>query len=211
MFCILQDITGGVWKTTNLQANYTSVAFDHITDDLQTQSAGALTIDPTTPEIIYYASGGSVEYFAYNFYGIGVFKSTNGGQSWTGPYRTGLPNLIHSYRMAVSPNHDIYLALGMDSEYGGLYKSTDGGVTWSHAPNIRLGYTCSDVAISDNGLNIYALGQSVSNDGIGYWVSTNGGISFQEKTFDPGFIGFSRARSQLSICKLNPSLIYEFL
>ncbi len=122
---------GGIWKTTNLQVSNSelNVMFNPVTDFLPTQSAGAIGIDPVNPQIIYYASGGSVMYFAYNFYGIGVFKSTNGGIDWTGPHNTGLPRLTRSFRISVSPNHDVYLALGMDAVNGGLYKSSDGGLT----------------------------------------------------------------------------------
>lgn len=49
---------GGIWKTTNLQIsnNEVNVIFNPLTDDLPTQSAGAIGIDPTDPQIIYYAS-----------------------------------------------------------------------------------------------------------------------------------------------------------
>lgn len=203
---------GGIWKTTNLQIsnNEVNVIFNPLTDDLPTQSAGAIGIDPTDPQIIYYASGGSVMYFAYNFYGIGVFKSTNGGLSWTGPYNTGLPRLTHSFRITVSPNHDVYLALGMDDVNGGLYKSTDGGLNWAHAPDITLQKTCNDVAISNNGQYIYALGESPEKGGIGYWISTNSGQSFSDFTQSSGLLipNYQRGRSQMSISKGYENYVY---
>src|SRR4030095_1667657 len=131
---------GGIWRTTNLGPNWSTITFTPITDELPTQSAGAIGIDPLHSNIIYYASGATCEAFAYNFYGIGVFKTTNSGANWYGPYYAGLPHLIHSYKIAVNPyNGDVYLALGMDKDYSGLYKSTNGGVNWNYAPNVTQG------------------------------------------------------------------------
>ncbi len=85
---------GGVWRSTDGGSS-----FSPITDDVPTQSSGAVCIDPNNSDLVYYVSGGSVENFMYNYYGMGVFKSTNAGNSWSGGYNVNYPKLNFSYRI----------------------------------------------------------------------------------------------------------------
>src|SRR2546430_7068457 len=71
----------------------------------------ALAIDPMTPGVLYAAAGG------------GVFKSTNGGASWSA-VNTGLPNSSYVSVLAIDPQTPATLYAGT---YGGLFKSYDGG------------------------------------------------------------------------------------
>jgi hypothetical protein len=75
---------GGVWKSEDYGSN-----FIPISDGLQSLTSGALAFDPTNPNILYYGTGGKVYGYAFNYYGIGVYKSTDAGQNWSGPYRNG--------------------------------------------------------------------------------------------------------------------------
>lgn len=178
---------GGLWKSTN-----NGSSFLPITDGLESQVSGSMAFDPINPNIIYYATGGNLYNYTYNYYGLGVYKSTDAGATWTGPYRNGLPTTptIFSFKIAVSPvsnengYHDIYLANGADPFYepyygyqlhGGLYKSTDGGITWAIAPGTNDNTACNDVVISDDGTHIYASGMY----NFGFWRSTNSGDNFQ--------------------------------
>jgi hypothetical protein len=190
---------GGIWKSTN-----SGSTFEPIADQLKTQSAGAIAIDPNNTNTIYYATGGNMYDFVYNYYGIGIFKSTNGGVDWLGPYKVASLDFTYSFRIVVNPanSNEVYLANGMDPFYGpggGLYKSTNGGVNWAFAPNVPQNQGCNDVVISYDGLNpprIYAAGLS----GFGYWVSTNGGSSF----FQPSNSGFTpTGRSHLAVTEAN--------
>ena len=174
---------GGVWKSTNNGIN-----FEPITDALQNLTSGAIAFDPNNPNIMYYGTGGNVYGYAFNYDGIGVYKSTDAGQNWNGPYRTGfLKNHIQTFKIAVNPansNH-VYLACGTDPFYyppnydggGGLYKSTDGGITWAIAPGTPLHKACNDVVIyydpATQSNVIYAAGML----NFGYYISIDGGAS----------------------------------
>jgi photosystem II stability/assembly factor-like uncharacterized protein len=169
---------------------------------LPTQSSGAICTDPHNGDIMYYATGGNLENFLYNYYGLGVFKSTDGGDHWTGGYNTGLPKQTFSYRITVDPGNSsiVYLA-----ERTGLFRSTDAGVTWNKAVDdingSQITGSCSDVVASINGV-VYAVGgvngMYPTTSGIGYWKSTNSGLNFHHMTSS----GFAPdQRTQIAVCK----------
>jgi hypothetical protein len=176
---------GGFWRSVNGQAPASQVVFEPKTDGLQTQSSGAIGIAPSNNNIIYYGGGAGMYFFMYNYYGIGVYKSTDGGETWTGPYSSGLPTRIYIFRIAVHPNNPniVYIA-----EHTGLYRSTNGGNSWVKViPADGTLRQCNDVIISSDGQKIWAVGPSenwtwggVGDEykGIEYHISTNGGNSF---------------------------------
>lgn len=177
---------GGVWKSTNGGSNWVSKTFNEVS-----LSSGALAIDPNNTNIIYYGTG-EATYSGASYYGRGLLKSTNGGDTWTN-YTTGLPSLSYTSRIVVRPGNSsqVFAAMGTN----GLYKSTDGGVTWSVVASGR----CDDVVFSPSGDTAYALGS-----GVGYIVSTNGGSSFS-----PVAAGFTvGTRNHLALCKSAPNVLY---
>ncbi|MBZ0201668.1 MAG: T9SS type A sorting domain-containing protein [Ignavibacteria bacterium] len=190
---------GGVWKTFNSQSTPSSVVFNPLTDELLSLSSGDIVIDPNDTNTIYYGTGQGMYFFAYTYYGRGVYKSTDGGANWSGPFTSGLPMLTTIFRMAVNPanSSEIYMA-----EKRGLFKSTDEGESWTRIipePG-KPSRQCNDVVISDNGTKIYAVGPSeqwtwgsIGDEyrGMEYWVSTNSGTSFT-KVSGTGFHPSSR-------------------
>lgn len=191
---------GGVWKSTNA-----GTTFFPITDALPTQSSGVITIDPNNPNIIYYATGGSVEGFKFNYYGFGVFKSTDAGISWTGGYNVHYPKVTYSYALEVNPNNsnNLYLA-----ERTGFFISSDAGVTW----NAPYGYgSCQDVSTSSDGQIICAIGGGnemfwpPTYPGMGYFRSSDYGATFTEMTN----YGFTPAtRTHISVSWANKNYVY---
>lgn len=111
---------GGVWKTADGGQTWTP-----LTDDQPALAIGALAIDPSNPDTIYAGTG--EENFSQDSYsGVGILKSTDGGQTWTnypGPFTQ-----TYIAGIAVHPaNSSIVLAASAI----GLYRSTDGGQTWT--------------------------------------------------------------------------------
>lgn len=105
-----------------------------------TSGASDLSMDPTNPRILYAAfwdhqrqpwyvrSGGA---------GSGIWKSTDGGDSWT-RLTNGLPSLMGKVGVAVSPaNPDRVFAI-VEAENGGLYRSDDAGRSWRRLSGDRL-------------------------------------------------------------------------
>jgi photosystem II stability/assembly factor-like uncharacterized protein len=120
--------SGGVWKSTDLGTTF-APKFDHET----VQSIGALAIDPSAPDTVWVGTG---EAWTRNSVSIGdgIYKSTDGGETWT---NMGLKESERITRLAVHPKDGktVYVCatgkLWSDSDERGVYKTSDGGKTWS--------------------------------------------------------------------------------
>src|SRR5258705_10900005 len=122
--------SGGVWKSLNGGST-----FKPVFDKQSVQSIGAITIDPKNPKVVWVGTG---EAWTRNSVSIGegVFKSSDGGENWT---NVGLKNSERITKILVDPNSDgtVYVCspgkLWSDSDERGIYKTTDGGKTWTKA------------------------------------------------------------------------------
>ncbi len=128
--------SGHLWRTTN-----NGISFDVLFENEDVYSIGAITIAPSDPNVLYLGSGeGNNSRSSY--WGDGVYKSTDEGESWT---NVGLPESQHIGRIIVHPtNPDIvYVAalghLYSENDERGLYKSTNGGRSWDQvlAPEVE--------------------------------------------------------------------------
>lgn len=176
---------GGVWKSTNGGLTWTSKS-----DFEVSLSTGALAIDPVNTNIVYYGTG-EATYSGASYYGRGLLKSTDGGESWTN-YTSGLPGSTYFSRIVIRPNNNsqLFAALGNS----GLYNSTDNGVTWTQI----IAGRCDDVVFTPSGDTAFAVGS-----GIAYQRSVNGGSSFS--IISGVTIG---SRNHLAICKSAPWVLY---
>src|SRR5579864_9099321 len=118
---------GGVWKTTD-----GGVTWKPIFDGESAPSIGALAVAPSNPNIIYVGTGVNTDYGDVS-HGDGVYKSTNGGETWQ---HLGLVDTRHIGRILVDPrNPDVVLVAALGHSYGpneerGVFRSTDGGKNW---------------------------------------------------------------------------------
>ncbi len=119
--------SGGVWKTENNGTTWTPIF-----DGEGSYSIGCVEIDPSNPEIIWVGTGENNSQRSVSF-GDGVYKSLDGGQSWT---NMGLKDSQHIGMIAIDPRDSdiVYVAaqgpLWNAGGDRGLYKTTDGGATW---------------------------------------------------------------------------------
>ncbi len=120
--------SGGVWKTKNA-----GTTFEPIFDKESVFATGCVTIDPNNPYVIWVGTGENVGGRHMSF-GDGVYKSTDGGETWT---NMGLKNSEHVSKIIVHPDDsDIILVASQGPLWSaggdrGFYKSTDGGTTWN--------------------------------------------------------------------------------
>src|ERR1044072_8238605 len=120
--------SGGVWKSDDSGTNYRPIF-----DEQPVQSIGAITLDPKNSKNIWVGTG---ECWTRNSVSIGdgMYKSTDGGDTWA---KVGLDKSERIGQIIVSPKNSdtVYAAvpgaLWSDSPDRGLYKTTDGGKTWS--------------------------------------------------------------------------------
>jgi len=136
--------SGGVWKTVNGGAS-----FQPVFDTQGSFSIGWITLDPHHSNVVWVGTGerNSQRSVAY---GDGVYKSEDGGRSWT---NTGLKNSEHVGRIVVSPKDSdtVYVAaqgpLWAPGGDRGLYKTTDGGKSWNLVLKISENTGVSDVVL----------------------------------------------------------------
>lgn len=120
--------SGGVWKTENAGTTWTTIF-----DTQPSYSIGCVTLDPSNPDTVWVGTGENVSGRHVGI-GDGVYKSLNGGRTWT---NTGLKASDHVARILVDPRNSnvVYVAaegpLWSSGGDRGLYKSTDGGTTWA--------------------------------------------------------------------------------
>ncbi len=119
---------GGVWKTID-----GGVVWTPVSDSLKVASIGALVVSPSDPDVLYVGTGDvSMVGSAVNM-GDGVYKSLDGGKTWT---HVGLEQTEHIGAMWIDPsdpNTVVVAALGKTfakNPERGLFKTTDGGRTW---------------------------------------------------------------------------------
>jgi len=152
--------TGGLFKTQN-----GGTTFQPIFDDQPTLSIGSVAIAPSDPSILYVGTGEGNGRNSSSW-GNGIYKSTDGGESFT---HLGLLDSRDIPRLAIHPrNPDIVFAAVMGhlwdaSKERGLYRTTDGGKTWSPYGNGLPAVRVWDIRISANGsvLRIATYGRGV--------------------------------------------------
>jgi len=117
---------GGIWKTTDNGSSYTNIG-----EDLPYVSVGNILVDYEDPNTIYISVGDHSGWWSY---GLGVYKSTDGGSSWQPTqFAHELHREIAIMDMAMSPtNPKLMLAATND----GLYRTSDG---WLTSTRIRQG------------------------------------------------------------------------
>src|SRR5215211_5552639 len=122
--------TGGLWKTTNMGQTW-EVLFDDQDDAV---SIGDVAIAPNDANTVWVGSGENNNRQSSSW-GNGLFKSTDGGANFK---LMGLRDSKHIARIIVEPvDHEVVYVAALGSLWGpgkerGVYKTTDGGVTWSN-------------------------------------------------------------------------------
>ena len=160
---------GGVWKTTDGGVSWTP-----LTDTQPSLASGAIVIDPKNPDTVYVGTG--EENFAQDsYYGAGILKSTDGGNTWTNLVGPFLRATIGA--LAISPADNNVL---LCSSNLGIYRSSDGAATWTR---VLVGTGTSVLFDPTNGSIAYAaLGNINGNPINGVYRSTDGGRSWTPLT-----------------------------
>ena len=134
-------VAGGVWKSTNGGASWSPVS-----DLIANLAVNSLAMDPANSSVIYAGTGEG--YFNDDAVrGAGIFKTTNGGTTWTQLASTAAPTSSNFYfvnKIVVSPNNSqrVYAATRT-----GVFRSLDGGSTWSQVLNSVAVNGCTDLVI----------------------------------------------------------------
>jgi len=138
------SVNGGIWKTTDA-----GVVWSPIFDGQTVGSIGALAVAPSDPKIIY-AGTGETDIREDLSSGNGVYKSTDGGSTWS---YIGLEDTRQISRIAIDPQNPSIVYVGAlghvygPSEDRGVYKSVDGGAHWARVLGLGPEIGISDLAM----------------------------------------------------------------
>ncbi|WP_026849569.1 WD40/YVTN/BNR-like repeat-containing protein [Gemmatimonas phototrophica] len=120
---------GGVWKTDNMGISWRNISDGFFT----TGTIGAIAVAQSDPNVVYVGTGEHAIRGVMSHSGDGVYRSTDAGKTWK---KIGLTDTRHISRIVVHPNNpDVVFVAAQGTLYGpsaerGIFKSTDGGVTW---------------------------------------------------------------------------------
>src|SRR5262245_1524046 len=155
---LLGSAGGGIWESHDTGATWTPRS-----DELPSLAIGAVAFDPTSSNRAYAGSGEGNFYFNL---GAGVYKSTDGGTTWT--VAASAPFLgVGFFDLVVDPQDPSTLYAATTN---GLYRSTNKGATWS----LKRPGLCWDISVHPGGGSVEVLAAFID----GLFVSTNAGNSF---------------------------------
>src|SRR5712692_3902648 len=209
--------SGGVWKTIN-----GGVTWAPVFDSQAVSTIGDVTIAPSDPSIVW-AGSGEPNNRQSSSWGNGVYKSMDGGKTWS---HLGLSDTHHIGRIVAHPTdpNTVYVAalghLWGPNKDRGVYKTTDGGKTWSNVLFINEDTGVVDIAIDRESPNtLYAaayqrrrtaFGFNGGGPGGGLHKTIDGGANWTKLTKGlptSGDIG----RIGVTIYRKNSSIVYSLI
>ena len=206
---------GGPWKTTNF-----GTTVEPLWNNTPAASCGPIAVAPSDPNIVWVGSGEPASTRA-NSLGHGVFKSTDAGKTWQ---RMGLEDTEETTAIVIDPRNAqvVYVAAlghlwGANNERG-IYKTTDGGKTWTKSLFVDEKTGFSDLVMdAKNPETLYAAAwqrmrwgdgdMTESGPGGGIYKSTDAGAHWTRLTRglpEPG----SMAKITLAVAQNNTNIVY---
>jgi len=205
--------SGGVWKTVN-----SGTTWEPVFDDQGSYSIGCVTIDPHNPNRVWVGTGENIG-GRHVGYGDGIYLSNDGGQSWK---NMGLKESEHISKIIVHPeNPDVLWVAAQGPLWAGggqrgLFKSADGGHSWSNVLNPDPWTGVTDVVIDPrNPDRLYAATWQRhrtealymgGGPGTGIYKSEDGGQSWEELT--NGLPNKDMGKIGLAISPQKPDVLY---
>ena len=220
---------GGVWKSSSEGTTWEPI-FEH----QNVGAIGAVAADPSNPDTVWVGTG---EANARNSvsWGDGVYKSTDGGKTWK---HVGLKDSQHIGRIRIDPrNPDVVYVAALGHLWGpnqerGVFKTVDGGLTWTHSLAINADTGAVDLVMDPRDSNtLYAAAYEVRRDGFaggdpgkqwgpgsGIYKTTDGGRNWRKLSqgLPRSIWGASGWRSRPAIrrwfmrwCRRRPRLRWE--
>lgn len=206
--------TGGLWKTVN-----NGTTFEPIFDIYPTSSIGDVAVCQSDPNIVWVGTGEPNNRQSSSF-GDGVYKSTDGGKTFT---NVGLKETQTISRVVIDPKDPniVYVAalgrlFGPNKERG-IYKTTDGGKTWANVKFIDENTGFTDLVIDPvDTKTLYAAsyqrrrtpwGYNGGGTGSALWKTTDAGKTWtkiEANGWPEGLLG----RIGIDLARSNPNVLY---
>jgi photosystem II stability/assembly factor-like uncharacterized protein len=210
--------TGGVWKTTNNGTTWAPVF-----DAQPNLSIGDIAIAPSNPDVVW-AGTGEANQRQSTSYGGGVFKSTDAGKTWT---LMGLGESGTIGRILIDPRNPeiVFIAAAGDlfkpNAERGLFKTTDGGRTWTNTRFIDENTGFIDLAMDPSNSQVLiaasyqrrrtAWGFNGGGPGSALWKTVDGGRTWKriEGGGLPAYGNWGRAG--LAFARSNSNIVYAMI
>ncbi len=201
--------SGGLWKSTTGGAG--ANAWSLINTGYNTLSVSTIALNPANPNIMYIGTGEISLYHrpldgvqgARSSYGMGVLKSTDGGNSWAQTSLTfTFSQIIAVEKVLINPlNPNTIFAATSE----GTYRSQNAGSTWTQVNSVLM---AMDVVINpvDTTILFASHGSYNSSSNPGLYKSTNGGTAWTQLT--NGLPSSNFGRTSLAISPTTPSVVY---
>ncbi len=208
--------SGGLWKTTN-----NGQTFEPIFDHENVFSIGDIAVAPSDPNIVWVGTG-EANNSRSAYWGDGVYKSTDGGKNWK---NMGLKESHHIGRIVIHPeNPDIVYVAALGHLYSknperGLYKTIDGGKTWTKMLDVVVGgknIGVVDVVMDPRNPDILYAATcdkvrkpwtfNLGGPGSGIYKTMDGGKTW--KKLSGGLPGGMLGRIGIDIYLGNPDIVY---
>ena len=206
--------TGGVFRTTDNGVTWTPVF-----EKEAVHSVGDIAIFQADPNVIWIGTGERANRQSVSW-GDGVYKTTDGGRTWV---NVGLRSSMHIGRIVTHPtNAQIVYVAAQGSVWGpggdrGLYRTVDGGRTWTRTLFVDEDTGATDVAMDWNDPNVlYAatyqrrrspFGFNGGGPGSALWKSTDAGATWKRLTGN-GLPDGEYGRVGIAVYRKNPQVVY---
>jgi photosystem II stability/assembly factor-like uncharacterized protein len=208
--------SGGVWKTTN-----NGTTWEPVFDKEAVSTIGDVAIAPSDPSVVWVGTG-EPNNRQSSSWGDGIYKSLDAGKTWK---RMGLGATHHIARIVIHPkNPDVVYVAAQGHLWGanpdrGVYKSSDGGKTWSQVLKINDDTGVTDIAMDPQSPDIlYAaayerrrtpFGFNGGGPGSAIYKTTDGGATWKKLTKGlPYENGGDTGRIGLDVYRKDPNIVY---
>jgi len=210
--------SGGLWKSIS-----GGITWDPIFDNEVTSSIGAVAIQQSNPDVIWVGTGEGNPRNSLNG-GYGIFKSLDGGKTWTS---MGLEQTRHIHRVIIDPTNPNVVYVGaIGSPWGehterGVYKTTDGGETWNKILYANTKTGVADLVMDPKNPNklMAALWEhkrdpwffNSGGEGSGVYITYDGGKNWKKITSEDGFPDGDLGRIGLAIAPNKTNIVYALI
>ncbi|MEO6447238.1 MAG: sialidase [Gemmatimonadaceae bacterium] len=210
--------SGGVWKSTD-----TGTTFRPIFDDQPVQAIGALAVAPSNHKVVWAGTGEAWAVRESDITGDGVYKSTDAGATWQ---RMGLRETGRISRIIIHPlNPEVVYACALGRATGpqeerGVFKTVNGGRTWSRIAFVDVNTGCSSLSIDAKNPNVLVAGMweviikpwGMTSGGAagGIWMTRDGGSTWKH-VVHPGLPKAPFGKIGVAIAPTNSSRIYALI
>ena len=208
--------SGGVWKTVN-----SGISWRPVFDDQSVSTIGDVTVSQSEPDVVWVGTG-EANNRQSSSWGNGVYKSADGGMTWM---HMGLQDTHHIPRIVIHPSNAnvVYVAaqghLWGANEERGVFKTTDGGKTWTKVLYINPDTGVNDLVMDPmNPDTLYAaayqrrrspFGFNGGGPGSGIYRTTDGGATW--KKLSNGLPKGEMGRIGLDVYRRDPKIVYALV